>query len=367
MKRLLLLSFLVSFFYGAHAQQARRGTDAAQCTQNLTRAEDRYRSGILNDIPNLLGGCLRSGSFSKEETIRAYKLLTLVYIFNDNDKLAEENMVNLLKADPEHKYNQLLDPGEFIFLYNKFRTKPIFRIGVRGSFNISSANVISSYSSNTIDGEVKSYSSQNGFGLDLSVEKEVYKYFEAVASVGYHGKSFSYAQSEYGLEPVSGTSRGPNPVIENQSWLDTNVGIRALFPLDKFVPYAYAGAVINYLISTDETATRGAVSTSGIDLVATGNRNQLNYSMAAGLGIKLRVGVDFLGFEARYINGLSNLVNVRNRYPRPETYGGQPNPIDINRQDRLFSTGVVDDNFGLNSILLSVQYTKSFYNPKKIK
>ena len=38
-------------------------------------------------IPERIQGCLTNEGFSKEEEIRALKLLTLVYIFTDNDAM----------------------------------------------------------------------------------------------------------------------------------------------------------------------------------------------------------------------------------------------------------------------------------------
>jgi hypothetical protein len=85
------------------------------------------------------------------------------------EKLADDNMVQLLKADPEHAYDIIADPAEFIFLYNKFRTKPIFRVGVTVSNSITSTNVIRSFNSNPILKDTKSYATGTGIGVAVCI------------------------------------------------------------------------------------------------------------------------------------------------------------------------------------------------------
>lgn len=356
----------------AKAQDAQ----SARCIQNLNQAEDRYAAGNLQGIGNLLNGCLAGDSYSKEEKIRAYKLLTLVAIFNDNEPLAEENMINLLKADPEHEYDRILDPAEFIALYNKFRIEPIFRVGVRFGANLSETNVIESYHSDNIAASPKTYSQELGFGGELSLEREFLKYFEGVGSIGYHRRSFSWAQSPYGFEGTPTDNPNPTPsdgaslVQENQNWLDGNIAIRAFYRFGNLYPYIYGGFGFNYLLSNIETAERGAVSSgTDIDLVVTGNRNQMNYSAFGGAGLKYRIGVDFITLDFRYVNGLTDVVNSSSRYPIPSTFEsevGNNTQINNQRQDRLFKTGVVDDNFGVNSIMISLGFVKSIHSPKKL-
>lgn len=373
MTKPLSIILLLSLLSGTAllAQEGRSLRASTSCTQNLTQAEDRYKAGILQGIPQLLTPCLNAGNFSKEEGIRAHRLLTLVHIFNDNEALAEESMIKLLKADPEHPYDQVLDPAEFIFLYKKFRTQPIFRIGMKGVVNSTSANVITSYNTNTILSPTKTYTSGVGIGAEVTFEKEMLRNIELVGGLGAHARSFSYAQSAFGFEsapaPGDRESNGPSEVLENQSWIDLFGAARFFYPLGKLVPYAQAGVAVNYLLNTSEDITRGAIATSGINLVDTENRNQLNFALLGALGVKYKVGVDFLTLEARYMHGMTNIVNTRNRYPLPTSFdntgGSESNAA---RQDRLFSTGVVDDNFGINSIMISVGYIKSFYNPKKL-
>ncbi len=83
---------------------------------------------------------------SKEEKIRARKLLTKVYIFLDEEAKAEIAMVGLLKADPEHNLDQQLDPKELFFLMDHFRTDPIFRIAIKVGVNSSIVNSFGTYS-----------------------------------------------------------------------------------------------------------------------------------------------------------------------------------------------------------------------------
>ncbi len=369
-KNILLLITVFCCAIPVFSQTKKSAEASSRCTQSLSLAEDQYKAGILQGIPERLNSCLRGSNFSKEETIRAYKLLTLVYIFDDNEKLADDNMVQLLKADPEHAYDIIADPAEFIFLYNKYRTKPIFRVGVTASNSITSTNVIRSFTSNPVSKETKSYSTGTGIGVAVSIEKEFFDYFEAVFSVGYFNKQFSYIQSDFGFEtdpsPNDNPSRGFS-VLESQNWLDANAGVRAYYPVGNFIPYVYLGGAVNYLQSASENGTRGAVSTSNIDLVKTQNREQLNFSLVYGAGLKIRQKVNFVNLEVKYMNGLTNVVQGDNRYPVIESFDANVvNSIEDQKQDRLYSVGIVDDNFSVNTLFFSIGYIKSFYNPKKL-
>ena len=117
------------------------------CSQKLVQAERDYEAGRLAGIPNSLSACLNDkDGLTKEEWIRAYRLFTLVHIFTDNEPAAEEALVNLLGADPEHELLESTDPAELFYLYEQFQVKPIFRIGLRLGLNSSFPSVLESFS-----------------------------------------------------------------------------------------------------------------------------------------------------------------------------------------------------------------------------
>ena len=65
--------------------------------------------------------------------------------FLDNEPKADEYMIKLLKADKEHKLDAKVDPAELYDLYRKFRSQPIFRIGLKTGVNKSYPNIIRTF------------------------------------------------------------------------------------------------------------------------------------------------------------------------------------------------------------------------------
>ncbi|MGB3463705.1 MAG: porin family protein [Cyclobacteriaceae bacterium] len=324
---------------------------SAQCTQSLNSAEDEYESGRLLDIPSMLAFCLNRNGFSKEEKIRAYKLLTKVYIFSDEEEKAEESLVLLLKADPEHELNNLFDPAELFYLYNKFRVKPVFRLALKLGANFSSANVIDEFSTYTFSDGAREYTSQLGFNAELTIERHITNGLEIAAGLQYSATKFT-VQEEFVTTDISFT------VNETQSWLKVPVFARYNFFYESnknFLPYVLGGFSTNLLSAAQfvDSERRGGTqrSVNGYDLLTDNERNRLNFSLFFGGGLKIRTNrVNFFTVEARYEAGLLNYVNSEHRF--------------INSAS-TFGLSYVPDNLSLNFLSVSLGYTHSIYNPKK--
>jgi hypothetical protein len=86
-------------------------------------------------------------------------------------------------------------------------------------------------------------------------------------------------------------------------------------------------------------------------------RNQFNYSLLLGAGISYKIGLNYLVFEARYSNGMMNMVNSENRWREDFAEG----------RALKFPSGHVDDDFKLNSVAIFVGFVKPLYKPRKIK
>ena len=148
--KILLFLSITSFsvVFCAHAQFGiiKKGNGDGNSEKNypldLSQANDDFERGNLAEIPNKLKPGIDNKGFTKEERIRVRRLLTMVYLFSDNEPAAEIELIKLLKEEPEHPINELTDPEEFKFLYRKFRTRPIFRISVNFGLNKTRPNTI---------------------------------------------------------------------------------------------------------------------------------------------------------------------------------------------------------------------------------
>ncbi len=340
------------------------------------QAERDYEAGRLAGIPVSISACLNDpNGFSKEERIRAHRLLTLVYIFTDNEPEAQRSLVNLLKADPEHILDQATDPAELFYLYDQFQVDPIFRLGFRLGVNNSYPSVMESFAtSNQLVGRKFYNGSEDnadpdadlsdlggspfplGFWGELTFEKYLGRNIELAG--GLQARISNYDVDNF----FNNEGRTFNNTIRNRQFYGRvpvfgrytyNYGRRT-----GAKPYAILGFSFDYLVSaTYSSASRNGGTpftlnaTRGEDDLKTFEQvNEFNVSLTAGLGVKLPIKTNFLTFEARYDNSLFNYINADNRY---------------SNQTIAFDLGHVEDNLTLNYVSFSIGYIYSIYNPKR--
>lgn len=335
----------------------RSGT--VNCTQKLNEAEDLFDAGNLSDIPETLnanrGRCFEKGGFSKEEKIRAYRLLALVHLFNDNGPQAEEAVINLLNADPEHPVGPD-DPIELKYLFDKYRSEPIFRIGGKVGINQTFVRSIGEFGSYSNEDEVsKGFEAGIGFQAEVTFEYNIIDDLEVISGI-------SWAQNKYVIKYNSITELAddyPDAVLfsvnltETQSLLKVPLIVRYGKRFGNLIPYATAGISLDYLLNSTMTGSRGGTTTRQLTsqaLLDDNMRKRVNFTYFAGLGVKLKTKTDYWLFETRYNLAGSNTVRTRYRY---------------NNEKLLYDMAHVDDDKILNSLSISIGYIKSIYKPKK--
>lgn len=345
-----------------------KAQSGAQCTRALTEAELAFDQGRLLAIVNgdiaRFQSCLNSGTFNKTEQIRAYKLLTKTYIFLDREKEAEENLIKLLGVDKEHNLAKD-DPSELYYLYEKFKTEPIFRIGFRAGTNISNPYIIQEF--HTSEGE-KKYNAQgdeSGLGIGFWGEALIEKYLNNGVEIA-AGPQLQIANYRVESKFSDFTYN-----VQNQSMmLRLPVIARYNYGYDKrdadnnrsqIIPYAFAGASYDFLlkakyVNTNRTGGTTFTLPEDDEQASLSDRDQVtksNISLVGGLGVKFRVSnVHFFTFEARYNNSLFNYIKPENRF-----------------KNDVVSTniGFVEDDLTINTLAISVGYTLSLYKPRKRK
>lgn len=347
---------------------------SSQCARQLSQAELAFEQGRLSDIINNYENsnsgftiCLDQGVFSVDEEIRAYKLLTKAYLFQDDEKKAEEMFVKLLKVDKEHQL-AAEDPAELYLLKDKFKTEPILRVAVKGGFNKSLPTVIQNF--NTFQSGSKRYNESGndtglgiGFWVEALAERHITKGIEI-------GAGLQYRIATYEIE---------GEMIENDlNYVAKNTSTMIRFPLlvryslnyDKkdddgnrigLLPYVFVGGSFDLTLSAkyvDARRTGGTAYTlpaGSDDLKAENQVRTSNVSIMAGVGTRFRVGrakVDFFSLELRYDNALLNYINPDNRWAN---------------EDLNYGIGHVEDDLTLNTLSISFGYTRSLYIPRKRK
>ena len=340
----LLLLGCVLFFKGVARQDQ-------NCGQRLQQAQSMFDLGNLPAVPELLLPCINNG-YTPEENVRAHKLIALVYLYLDDIAKADDWVVQLLKADPEHKLDSIADPKEIFYHYAKFRTKPIFRIRVAAGANATFVKSLTAYGvENTTEGDPSEYKPNIGINIQVEIERRIYEGLEA-------GLGLSYTTRSWNISRLLSEYDSTNLIIadESHTWIEAPVSLRyTRYSEGMLSPYAFAGASFSYLLAASLNGARKTNFSIGDgDLMAQNLRTPFTLFAFGGLGAKLRIAkTHFLMFDIRYMNGLQNLVIDDNRYNASS--------------DLYFRGGYVDSNFGINNVMATFGYQHSFYSPKKLK
>lgn len=365
-KHLIAISLSLCVYYGL-------AQSSTQCSRALSQAELAFEQGRLSDIINTYNSstsgftrCLQNGVLSVDEEIRAYKLLTKAYLFQDDESKAEEIFIKLLKVDKEHQLSPE-DPAELYLLKEKFKTDPILRLAFKFGFNKTFISPIQSF--NTFQNGQKFYNEKGdgGLGIGQSFELMAERHIKKGIEVGL-GAQIRFAMYEvdgqmiperliYLAKNRSTMLRIPLLVRYNYGYsVKTEDGLRK-----KLIPYAFLGVSYDLTLNAkyiDTSRTGGTAFTltdingslTDFDQVSTSN-----VSIFGGLGFKYRVGralVDFFTVELRYDNSLFNYINPENRW---------------DNDDVRFGIGHVEDDLTINTLTFSLGYTRSFYLPRKRK
>ncbi|MBS1490665.1 MAG: PorT family protein [Bacteroidetes bacterium] len=357
MKRLYLLAVVVLFCgrYGF--------AQLTTCAQTLRLANSTYEQGRLHELPDLLSKCLENG-FNKQEKVQAYKLLALAYIYLEEPEKADETMLKILETDNYFAINKDIDPAEFIALYNTFRTKPIYRLGVKFSINSTQPNV--SQFNPVSDGQAK-YAYKVGIALGVAGEVPISIPFlknrtTLSGELFYATKSFSNQFNAQQNQTTYSTSTG----TETQNWISVPLMLQYRLLkkdelstptkwIERLNPYVSVGVSTDYLLSSSTSVDQKRQNNQSIDLQTISlslQREKLNLSALVGAGIKSRVAQGFLVAEVRYAYGLSKVNSPSTLYA---------NQILLNNYK------MVDGVFSLNSLFFNIGYVQNFFNPKKLK
>ena len=346
---------------------------SSQCARSLSEAELAFEQGRLSDIlddfsdkSKGFGQCLENGVFNAEEEIRAYKLLTKAYLFQDNEKAAEEMFFELLKVDKEHQL-AAEDPAELHFLYSKYRTEPIIRIAFKFGFNKTFISTIQSF--NTFQSGEKFYNEQGDGGLgigqsfEFTAERHLGKGLEVGAGLQLRFATYEI-DGEIIPEDLTYLAKNRSTMMRVPILFRYNYGYSAKDEggnRKKLIPYVFLGG--SYDITLDATYVDTSRTGGTAFTLTTGNGSLTNFnqvrmsnvSIFGGMGFKYRVGrslVDFFTLELRYDNSLFNYIDPENRWAN---------------DDVRFGIGHVEDDLTINTLTISVGYTRSFYKPKKRK
>lgn len=286
------------------------------CGEKLKHAEELYESGQISKVEEFIKPCLENG-FSKNEKIRAYRLLTLSNLYYNEDEKAVDAMDNLLKTEPEYKIKSS-DPSEFVTLYNAFRTKPVIIAGIKSSFGFFEIYDIRNYNDINSFQHTAAYQPSNSVSIGISLEFPVFWQISFVSEVYYSMFNYEFQNTVLDYSMIS--------YSENIQSLDMPVSIQWNVLDADFTPYVNLGASFNYLISSHADFTREDITDEiarepvNTNLDITNSRNKYNYALCGGVGFRWKnlFGRGYLSFDIRYSRYLNHNVEAADRAENPE-------------------------------------------------
>lgn len=316
------------------------------CAFKLEEAQNQYDLGVLDSIPSMLNPCVNKG-FSGDELARAYKLLILTYLFEDNQEMAKNTMKKFLKKFPEYEI-KANDPVEFTYMYKSFKTIPLYSIGVLIGGNYSSIRLMEPYGINNTADYNGEYSVLGmGFQGGLQIKRYINENIEINLDVLYKASKYEYVNKP--------TLYSTTIFQENFTGLDIplTATYEFAYSLAGINPYLRAGFSLGYLMTSsaklkiDNDLFTGLADESSPDIDYTSNRNTYNFSAVIGGGLKYKIkGGGYIIGDFRYYLGLLNMNNNNDRYS--------------NLENNLYYM-YVDNDFTMNSFTFSLGYVWSFY------
>lgn len=351
-KWIYIVLFFLTFLYGnVRAQDTARTV----CSQNLIDAQALFAAGKLNQVEAKLQGCLadKKGGFTKDERIQAFKLLSVTYTYLEEYAKADEAVLNLLRTENEYTVNPEIDPTEFIRLYQKFRTYPIFQVGIHGSLAIPNFTFGYTYENSGMETNAGEFKWNIGFsaGLDFEIPlRTIDERFILCPSVIYSNLSYTETLSPQTGANTIGTVSGTE--------VESRVGVPVLGRYNfrnragqKYIPFVEGGGVVSYLISAEFTQPSGLIANNFVQPAPIDfkvNRNMLNYGAVIGGGVMtdIPMGIIELRLDYCYNINQTNIIQPLN--------------------NSAINTLISEPQFHMHNITLSIGYMRKIYKPKKM-
>jgi len=327
------------------------------CTVKLREAQKLYEEGKIEKVPDLIDNCIESG-FNKENKVTALRLLTLVYLYEDNLPKAEETLLRLLKVQPEYKVNHNVDPIEFVRLFASYNTKSVFSVGLIGGGVLTSPRLIQTYSVYDYDKANPDYSAAS-LGISIGI-KGIYHLnskYDLVFEPKFTSHSFTINEEVTELSNFS--------AIEKMAYIDFPISATYKFySYREFDFFAEAGAGFSILLSDELSdpiteypeGENNDIKSSSINRID--YRNKYLVSGILGAGIKYNMKRDNVQLNFRYNMGFNNVVDEQSLSDFESS--------DANNE--LLNKHKYQENmFSVSGFSFLISYNREFYIHKKKK
>lgn len=328
------------------------------CLNTLREAKQLYEEGLIDEIPDLLSGCMEDG-FTRAQRVEAYKLIILAYLFDDDQFAAEKTMDEFLRKFPEYEVMPN-DPVEFVYLLESYKTSSVYTLNFTFGPTFGNQRITEHYSAIDATNATFKSTTSAGFHIGLGVSRAIWK--SVYGNIGVFYSTVSYASLETGRSIFE--EEGSNQGSQSVEYIDisANEQVRKIdVPLT--ATYSFGQGNLNYLVRIGamvsfsnsasisvvrEHPQSDAINLNDIDI--TENRASVGYSLIAGAGLEYKIPRGFLVLDVRYHYGLNDMVISENRYD----------------SQRFITRGAyIDDDFKLDYVSVAIGYHFSIYQSRK--
>jgi hypothetical protein len=316
------------------------------CLNTLREAKDLYEQGLINEIPQLLSGCMESG-FTRAQRIEAYKLIILAYLFDDDQFAAEKMMDEFLRKFPEYEVMPN-DPVEFVYLLESYQTSSFYSINVSFGPTFSNQQVLESYSQVDRDQTITKDKTGVGYQFLFGISRNLWKDFNGSLGVIYSKNNYSQNEKTNYYIGDGISSFSEQKASEYLTKIDVPLTFTYGFGKGGINSYLRFGGMASFISNATLKVDRiqPGIEPISNEIIVNQNREKYYFSLIAGTGLEFKVPRGFIVLDLRYCMGMQNLVNVNNRF---------------SSQRHLYT----DDDYKLNSVTLSLGYHFRIYQSKK--
>jgi hypothetical protein len=340
------------------------------CELTLGRAFDEFNGGHFYIIPSVLSPCLNQ--FTKEQSQRAYLLLTQAYLLLDDPIGAKQSYLSLLKANPEFLTDTALHPIDVIYLSKKFTATSIFSWFGKLGTNVAIPRLI--YNLNVF-GEANA---EEKYLLKIGYQASVGGDLNITDKINVRGE-LTYTLASFRQESRNHWQQDVKVVTERQNWLSLPLTFIYNDSYGKYRPYGYAGYGFHFLFAgtaliettnnrpviTSEGSGRREETSDESPFKVSYQRNMFNHSAIVGGGLKIKVGLDFIFVDLRYNIGLKNITSEKGIYGDNSENTASTEIIDSFEPSMRFAQ--VGDYMRLDNLSISFGFLRPLYKPRELK
>ena len=338
---IILLCFLLLINSSLFAQKS--------CLNTLREAKQLYEQGLIDEIPELLAGCMEDG-FTRAQRIEAYKMIILAYLFDDDQFAAEKTMDEFLKKFPEYEIMPN-DPVEFVYLLESYKTSSYYSLNFTFGSTFSNRRVTENFSALNMARTEFQDKIGTGFQAGFGVSRNLFKSVNGNIGVFYVVNMYTYTEECATSVDSLGLSFVDLSVKEQLAMINVPLSLSYRFGRGNLNYVFRLGGLAGFIKEADLSPARSQPDIEPISetIDIADYRSSLYYAVVLGTGLEFKIPRGFLVLDLRYQFGLPDMT-IGDRYDSPRLNGRYLH---------------IDDDFRLDYLSISLAYHFSIYQSKK--